>query len=138
MHKFAHEKLLLQNRMHLLKSELDNLDIDVDINAFVLLPDNDTDSNSTSTATGMFRYSVPYYYRHVQFPCSIFLQVWSMLLLVCSFAQFHITIGIFYYPVPNYYMYVQLPCSNYRYVQLPCSILLCVCSVTFFHCSILL
>ncbi|XP_045173930.2 max-binding protein MNT-like isoform X2 [Mercenaria mercenaria] len=51
MQRFAHEKIVLQERMNTLKGELNKMNIDVDINAFVYLPENDNDSNSTSTAT---------------------------------------------------------------------------------------
>ncbi|XP_060558507.1 mucin-5AC-like [Ruditapes philippinarum] len=51
MQRFAHEKIVLQERMNALKGELNNMNIDVDINAFVYHPETDNDSNSTSTAT---------------------------------------------------------------------------------------
>jgi hypothetical protein len=58
MQRFAHEKIVLQERMNALKGELNNMNIDVDINAFVYHPETDNDSNSTSTATG--KYSMIY------------------------------------------------------------------------------
>lgn len=61
MQKFAHEKIVLQERIQSLKAELHKMNIDVDINAFVYQPDNDNDSNSTSTATGTSFVAVLYY-----------------------------------------------------------------------------
>ena len=54
MQKFAHEKIVLQERMAVLKSELNKMNINVDLNALVFQPENDNDSNSTSTATGKY------------------------------------------------------------------------------------
>ncbi|KAL4223623.1 hypothetical protein ACF0H5_017092 [Mactra antiquata] len=51
MQKFAHEKIVLQDRIHSLKSELNKMNIDVDLNMLTVQPDIDNDSNSTSTAT---------------------------------------------------------------------------------------
>lgn len=51
MQKFAHEKIVLQEKIHTLKGELNKMNIHVDLNAISFIPDTDNDSNSTSTAT---------------------------------------------------------------------------------------
>lgn len=51
MQRFAHEKIVLQEKMHALKTELNKMNIEVDLNALHFQPDPDNDSNSTSTAT---------------------------------------------------------------------------------------
>ncbi|XP_033748321.1 max-binding protein MNT-like [Pecten maximus] len=50
MQRLAREKISLQERMAMLKSELVRMNIEVDINQWAVIPD-DQDSNSTSTAT---------------------------------------------------------------------------------------
>lgn len=50
MQRLAREKISLQERMSMLKSELVRMNIEVDINQWATIPD-DQESNSTSTAT---------------------------------------------------------------------------------------
>ncbi|XP_052801522.1 proline-rich protein 36-like [Mya arenaria] len=51
LHKFVHQKIVLQEHLSNLKVDLQQMDIDVDINALAVSHDQDNDSNSTSTAT---------------------------------------------------------------------------------------
>lgn len=52
MHKFVHQKIVLQEKITQLKAELNKMNIDVDINAITAAQDQDNETNSTSTATG--------------------------------------------------------------------------------------
>jgi len=52
-HKIANQKIVMQERISNLKTDLRKMDIDLDINAITMAThDSDNDSTSTSTATG--------------------------------------------------------------------------------------